>query len=440
MPAARHKLRVPQPVVNPLPSLRSVIARRRPFERRLRRALLLFSVLPSLLLVGLGAYAIARAVRLSDPVDAWERVGSSGGELIRQAERSGDPALAAAAARHRDELEASVTHARRWEYLLNRSMALIPLAGLLMVGLLALLALRAARSIGRRLSRPVEELAGWAGMVARREPLPANDGRAAADEFAVLRRAFRRMASELGALHERELEAERARTWVGMARRVAHELKNPLTPMRFAMRTLHRAAPDREDAREALEVLEAESARLEELARTFAQLGRMPEGPPSDVDLREMLDYLLRTHVPPQVASVLDAPDGLPLVRAHHDALSRAFANLLLNAGEVVSAAGGGSVRVEVRETAGEVEVRVLDDGPGIRPEHVERVWEPDFTTRARGTGLGLALVRQTVQAHGGRVWARNRAGGGAEFGVALPLSAAAEVDQGEAAAVTRTG
>jgi signal transduction histidine kinase len=208
---------------------------------------------------------------------------------------------------------------------------------------------------------------------------------------------------------------------------VAHELKNPLTPMRFALRTLQRGAPDGPEAREALEVMEAESARLEELARTFAQLGRMPEGPPSDVDLRELLDYLLRTHLPPQVASSLDAPDGLPCVHGHHDALSRAFANLLLNAGEVVSAAGGGGVRVEVRQAGAEVEVRVLDDGPGIRPEHVERVWEPDFTTKSRGTGLGLALVRQTVQAHGGRVWARNRSGGGAEFGVALPAAEVVE-------------
>jgi signal transduction histidine kinase len=412
--------------------------RRKPFEYRLRRALLLFSVLPSLLLVGLGAYAIARAVRLSDAGGAWERVGASGGELIRRAEQSGDTSLARAAARHRDELEVSITNARRWEYLLNRSMALSPLTGLLMGGVLAVLALRASRRMGRRLSRPVEELAGWAGMVGRREPLPPNDGRAAADEFAVLRRAFRRMAAELAESHERELEAERARTWVGMARRVAHELKNPLTPMRFALRTLQRSVPDREDAREALEVMEAESGRLEELARTFAQLGRMPEGPPSDIDLREMMEYLLRTHLPPQVGQSLAAPDELPCVRGHHDALSRAFANLLLNAGEVVAGAGGGSVRVELREAGAEVEVRVLDDGPGIRPEHVDRVWEPDFTTKARGTGLGLALVRQTMQAHGGRVWALNRPEGGAEFGVALPAADEAEPEQMEVAGAMR--
>jgi signal transduction histidine kinase len=67
------------------------------------------------------------------------------------------------------------------------------------------------------------------------------------------------------------------------------------------------------------------------------------------------------------------------------------------------------------------VEVRVLDTGPGIPPENLERIWEPDFSTKARGTGLGLALVRTTVQAHGGGVWARNRPEGGAEFKVFLP-------------------
>jgi nitrogen fixation/metabolism regulation signal transduction histidine kinase len=317
-------------------------ARRRPFERRLRRALLLFSVLPSLSLVALGAWALARSVRLSDAVRTWERVGESGGELIRRAEASADPELARAAARHRAELEASITNARRWEFVVERWMAVIPLLGVLLGALLAMGALRASRSIGRRLSRPVEELAGWAGMVGRREPLPADRGRAAADEFAVLRDAFRRMADELEASRRRELEAERARAWVGMARRVAHELKNPLTPIRLALGTLQRGGVEGADAREAVEVLEAESARLEELARTFAQLGRIPEGPACEVDLREMLEYLLRTHLSPQLRASLRAPAAVPTVRGHPEALSRAFANLLLNAAE---AAGRGAAR-----------------------------------------------------------------------------------------------
>lgn len=399
------------------------VPRRRSFERRLRRALLLFSVLPSLGLVALGAWALARTVRLSDAVATWERVGASGGELVRRAEAADDPALAAAAARHRAELEASITNARRWEYVVARWMAVIPLLGVVLGALLALGALRASESIGRRLSRPVDELAGWAGRVARREPLPEGRGSGARDEFGVLRDAFRRMARELEASRRRELEAERARAWVGMARRVAHELKNPLTPIRLALATLRRGGGAGPHAAEALDVLEAESARLEELARTFAQLGRLPEGPASEVDLRELLEYLLRTHLPPALSASLEAPADLPTVPGHPDALSRAFANLLLNAAEAVGGEAG-SVRVRVEAAAGEVTVRVLDGGPGIAADPPERVWEPDFTTKTRGTGLGLALVAQTVHAHGGRVWARNRPGGGAEFGVALPRRA----------------
>jgi two-component system nitrogen regulation sensor histidine kinase NtrY len=395
---------------------------RRSFERRLRRALLVFSIVPTLLLLGVGTYVVSRAFTLSDSIEAWDRVARSGGDLIERAEKSGDPELARAARAHRDELGPSVMQARRWEYILDRGIWAVVVAAVLAGTALAVLAQRASRRMGRRLSRPLEELAGWARMVARGEPLPPpQPNEAEKSEFGVLRVAFRSMQDELDAGRARELEQERMRTWIGMARRVAHELKNPLTPMKLAVRTLQRGAPADEPSQEALEVIAAESARLEELARAFAQFGRLPEGPPAEVDLREMLEYLLRTHLPPEVQPRLRVPLQLPSVHGHPDALSRAFANLLLNAADAVS--GGGSVEVIARAANGHVEVRVLDSGPGIEPEILERIWEPDFTTKSRGTGLGLALVRQTVQAHGGQVVARNRPEGGAEFRVILPIS-----------------
>ena len=393
---------------------------RRSFERRIRRALILFAVLPTLLVLGVGAYAVARSVLLTDSIAAWDRVAGSGRELIRRAEASGDPQLAEAARAHRDELGDSVTHARRWEYLLRRAVVLVPIAAVVLGVILALLAMRVSRRMGRRLSRPVQELAAWAGMVGRAEPLPpATPGEGEQSEFGVLRTAFRGMQAELAASRARELEAERMRTWIAMARGVAHELKNPLTPLRLAVRTLQSRAPAAEPEREALEVLAAETARLEELARALAQFGRLPDGPPADVDLRELLQYLLRSHLPQGVAPRLRVPIDLPVVRGHPDALSRAFANLLLNAADAVG--GEGAVEVVARAANGYVEVRVLDSGPGIAAEHLERIWEPDFSTKSRGTGLGLALVRQTVQAHGGQVAARNRPEGGAEFRVLLP-------------------
>ncbi len=395
---------------------------RRSFERRLRVTLLLFSLLPSLALVGLGTYVLSQAVTFTESVRTWERVAASGREVLKRAEASGDPGLARAAETHRRELSDSVQQARRWEWLTGRAMILLPVFAIVLGLLFAWLAARAARRMARGLSRPVGELVGWAGLVARGEPLPPageGDGKGAV-EFGVLRDAFRTMVSELDAARSRELEAERARTWVAMARRVAHELKNPLTPMRFALRTLERSQARDPAEAEAREVIAAEAERLEELARAFAQFGRLPEGPRSEVDLREMLEYLLRTHLPEGVAPRLRVPVDLPRIAGHHDALSRAFANLLLNAADAVGPAG--AVTVVMRAVAQGVEVRVLDDGPGIPPENLERVWEPDFSTKARGTGLGLALVRQTVLAHGGRVGALNRPEGGAEFRVFLPV------------------
>jgi signal transduction histidine kinase len=192
--------------------------------------------------------------------------------------------------------------------------------------------------------------------------------------------------------------------------------------MQLAVRSLERTADQQPPAaREALEVIAAEAERIVELARSFANFGRLPEGPPSEIDLTELLDYLLRTHLPPAVRHRVRAPVDLPLIVGHHDALSRAFANLILNAADAMG--GEGEVVVKISTLRGEaIEVRVLDSGPGIDPAQIEHIWEPNFTTKSRGTGLGLALVRQTVQAHGGAAIARNRPEGGAEFRVLLPL------------------
>ena len=378
--------------------------------------------MPSLALLGAGTRLLRDAVSLSGSLGAWERVGESGQQVLLRAESSGDPELVRAAVLHRAELNRSLLQSRRYEYLLRRTLVLLPLAALILGVLLLWLAVRAARVIARDLSRPVGELVDWAGRVARSEPLPdAAMTPARTAEFGILRNAFRQMAEDLSASRTRELEAERTRTWMAMARNVAHELKNPLTPIRFAIRTLQRD-PSGPAAREALEVLTEESGRLDDLARGFAQFGRLPEGPLSPIDLAPMLYNLAQTHLPPSVSVCLSVPEDLPPVSGHLDALTRAFANLLLNAGDAIGD-GGGEVQVDARILGETMEVRVADTGPGIAPENLSRIWEPDFSTKRRGTGLGLALVQQTVLAHGGSCEARNRPEGGAEFRIRLPVA-----------------
>src|SRR5207253_3346023 len=137
--------------------------------------------------------------------------------------------------------------------------------------------------------RPLQELVDWTDLIARSEALPNEPPRKGAPEFALLRDRMRSMSAELHAARQRALDAERAATLRESARQVAHELKNPLTPIRFAVERLQRDAPP--DLAETVEVLAVESQRLEAMARSFASFGRLPEGPRAEVDLGEMARY-----------------------------------------------------------------------------------------------------------------------------------------------------
>lgn len=395
--------------------------RRGSFERRLLVVLVIFSLVPSLLLLAAGTALLWQTLQLHASPVAWVQLRQSGSELLRLAERAGDPALARAAAEHRQSLDFALHQSRLWDYLDGRLLQVIPFVALALAAFLVWLAFRSARGIARELARPIEELVRWAGLVARDEPLPPPAiGEGEEGDFGVLRDALRSMTAELAVSRDRALEEERVGAWVVMARGVAHELKNSLTPLRLAVRALERQTEGLPSVREPVEVVSAESLRLEELARSFSQFGHLPEGPTSAIDLCEQLDSLLRTHLPPGIDFRLRAPVDLPHVLGHHDVLARAFANLLLNAAEAMAETGG-TVTVNLSTQGEGVEIRILDSGPGIPPENLERIWAPDFTTKSRGTGLGLALVRQTIQAHGGGIWARNRPEGGAEFRVILP-------------------
>jgi len=175
------------------------------------------------------------------------------------------------------------------------------------------------------------------------------------------------------------------------------------------------------EQRESLEVLQAESSRLEQLAHEFTEMGRLPEGPAAEVDLGELVAELTRTALPPGVSTTLELDSATPRISGHYEPLRRAFSNLLRNAVE----AGGGQAGLVVRcRPLGEngAEVRIIDHGPGVAPELQGRLFDPYVTAgKEGGTGLGLALVRQTIEAHGGRVRHEETPGGGATFVVTLP-------------------
>src|SRR5881396_175735 len=316
---------------------------------------------------------------------------------------------------HLEQLSNSVSLARRAETYL-RYYAGSFAAVVIVFGTLALIsAIRLAGHLSRQLSRPIDELVGWTRLIRRRMPLPAGPPTHGAPEFEALRQALRELATALDQARDKELEAERLRAFREVARRVAHEIKNPLTAMRIAVDQVRRSGAQ---TAVAVDVLSAETDRLDRLAKEFAEFGRLPEGPKSEVDMVDLLVDLGKSAVPPEVAVTVRANGAPCTILGQYDPLRRAFANLLRNAAEAMG--GRGPIDVEVARDGQGLVVTIADHGPGIPEELRPRVFEPYFTTKQDGTGLGLALVRQTIESHNGTIRVSETTGGGATFAIVL--------------------
>lgn len=390
------------------------------FRTRLFAILGLFAFVPAIVMTLAWSGLTARVLPRMSGVAAWEQIATSGESAIKAArEAPGSPEALAALRAHEEALGESRVQARRFSFLAERSAVLFLVMGLLLVAALTLLASRVAGHLSRQLSRPLDELVGWTERITRGErlPLPTESEARGAPEFGTLRERMRIMAAELEEGRRSAIEAERLAAFRESARQVAHELKNPLTPIRFAVATLRqKVAPE---LRETVEVLDAESARLEAMAKNFAQFGRLPEGPASDVDLADLARETIRATLPPTMTHAVEAEGGPFVVHGQHDALMRALANVLLNA--VDATAGRGRVVVGLSERNGVITVAVRDNGIGIAADAIHRIWEPYVTAKTGGTGLGLAIVKQTVVSHGGRVDASSAPGDGTEIRLHLP-------------------
>ncbi|MGA2383326.1 MAG: HAMP domain-containing sensor histidine kinase [Gemmatimonadales bacterium] len=411
-----------------------------PFRRRIFVWLVVVAAIPAGIAVGVTLLVPRIALPVGGSA-AWERAANTWRDV--ESQLAAHPLTAparAAMTRHGEELSQSLGRARQSLTLHDAASLVLLVTAIALTALVAALTLRLAGHLSRQLSRPIHELIRWTEHLTRGEPLPNAPPAKGAPEFEVLRGAFRKMAGDLATARAREVEAAQLRAFRELARQVAHELKNPLTPLRFAVARLAQNA--RPDEQELLEIIDGESARIEQMARDFATLGRLPEGPPAPVDLGELVESLVRGTVPPTVAARVERPADLPLVNGHYEPLRRAFHNLILNAcdacetGRTEAQTHGRTgptappeiaitLRAVANGQAPAVEVVIADTGVGIPAEQLARVFEPYFTTKKHGTGLGLALVRQTIHDHGGSVTVASEPGRGTAFTVKLPLPAA---------------
>ena len=394
-----------------------------PFRRRIFLILVVMTTVPTVLAVAGWLVSVRRLLPAAGARASTERIASTARTLIDGVDTLHLTVHERALLRqHLDEVSASISLARRAETFLRYYTAGVAVVILLLGAGVLYAAVNVAGHLSRQLSRPIDELVGWTSLIRRQEALPAAGGPASrgAPEFEALRLALRELAGALASARERELEAERLRAFREVARRVAHEIKNPLTSMRIAVDQMRRKDGMTELRKEtAMEVMAAETDRLERLAREFADFGRLPEGPPSEVDLVELLEELGRTSVPDEVAVRLTANGGPRMIVGHYEPLRRAFANLYRNAAEAMH--GKGTIDVTVTGEGAGLAVTIADHGPGIPAELRQRVFEPYFTTKADGTGLGLALVRLTLESHRGTIAISETPGGGATFAIVFP-------------------
>jgi two-component system nitrogen regulation sensor histidine kinase NtrY len=419
------------------------------FRGRLFFILFSFALIPSIVLTLSGGTTSWWALQLVGATAAWDSVASSADRALNAARAA--PLTVAqrrTLAQFDSSLLANRQQAHKAQFIYGRLGRLAAGVAIISFLILAFLASRIAGHLSRNMSRPLQELVGWTERIGRGQPLPEGPPRKGAPEFELLRQRMRDLSRELEQGRVRAIEAERAAALRETARQVAHELKNPLTPIRFAVERLRRELPTMSPALvETVEVLDVESRRLEAMARSFSQFGRLPEGPQAQIDVGELVRYTARSTVPTDISLALDIDDSTPMIHGHHDALARALSNVILNAVDACRTAQDAQdarITVQVRPIAAadapatngngasreSVEIVVADSGCGIPAEQIARIWEPYVTSKPGGTGLGLAIARQTVLAHHGSVRAESTPGSGTTIRLRLPVNGRVEAAQ----------
>jgi two-component system nitrogen regulation sensor histidine kinase NtrY len=295
-----------------------------------------------------------------------------------------------------------------------------------------LLAVAFSLWIAARVSRPIEQLAHAAEEVAggNWQVRVPEDGR---DEVSVLARSFNHMTDQLAGQREQLVQSERVAAWRELARRLAHELKNPLFPLQLTVENLVRArdlpaAEFDEVFRESTATLGMEIANLKTIIGRFSDFSKMPRPELEKIDARDVLQRVRQLYENASsreakiefAMKIAEAP--MPLI-ADPELLHRALCNLVLNAMDAMPK--GGTLTLAARLEGDKIEFRVADTGEGLTQEECDRLFTPYYTTRQHGTGLGLAIVQSVVSDHSGTIAVESRAGSGATFIITLPMGAA---------------
>lgn len=301
-------------------------------------------------------------------------------------------------------------------------------AAMLVGGIGVLVAVLASLWFGARVTRPVVSLAEAARRVAAGD-LNAKVEIESRDELGELAASFNRMTEDLVQQKDRTVQAERVAAWRELARRLAHELKNPLFPLQVTVENLVRAkqkSPEifEEVFQEGTATLLAEVNNLKTIIGRFSEFSRMPQPQRRPTQVNDVVRSVLsvfqaQLQEKNQLVVHTELADALPEISADPDLLHRALQNLVLNAIDAMPE--GGTLAINTAALGNRIEVAVSDTGSGLTQEECGRLFTPYYTTKQHGTGLGLAIVQSVVSDHGGKISVDSAKDKGTTFRIELP-------------------
>jgi nitrogen fixation/metabolism regulation signal transduction histidine kinase len=312
-------------------------------------------------------------------------------------------------------------------------------AAALLIMLLSVFSVWAARRFSQNLSRPIELLTATMEEVAQgnlnvRAEIPAKD------EIALLVDSFNQMIQDLRMNREKLIASERLAAWRDVARQVSHEIKNPLSSIQLALYRLRQRFPpgvstaNNEDEAppsfsdlqkmvgESLQSIDDELAGLRHLAEEFSEFARLPQADLKPDNLNEVVQMTAQLHQAVgsnRIKIDLDLDPSLPLRPIDREQIKRLLNNLLKNAMEAMPNQRC-EVRLRTRRHEEWAVLEIADNGPGLTPEARRRIFEPNFTTKREGGGLGLVIVKRIVEEHGGRIEVESETGKGTCFRVMI--------------------
>lgn len=282
-----------------------------------------------------------------------------------------------------------------------------------------------------RVTRPVRKLAAVSREVSEGH-WNARVEEKGGGELGQLARSFNQMTRQLSEQREHLVQAERVAAWRELARRLAHELKNPLFPLQTTVENLQRAkgkSPEQfeEVFHESTGILLAEIENLEKIIGRFSDFAKMPQPELATVNLNEVIRGAVKLFEAqfsavgrPPITPEFHLAEDLPPIQADATLLRRALENLILNAMDAMPA--GGVLMLRTTREKNEVHLEVSDTGTGLTPEECSRLFTPYYTTKQHGTGLGLAVVQSLISDHGGRISVESEMGIGTSFHIFLPV------------------